>query len=602
MSHPRLPHNHIRLLRLNPVLSDPNIGSLEATPISEAPPYYALSHSWGTQIQDVTVQVDGQSVVVSPDLAAGLQRLRELAGESSNLQPRLDTIWIDNLCINQRDLPELASQVQMMGKIYSKAIRTLIWLGPDSGSTSLAWSLLDRIYAVFRSQTPSARRLEDIPGHLFSQIAHDASGLPPLDDEQWVRLKDLLRVRWFSRIWVIQEVVLSLEDPIIVYGRHVYPWGRLGWAAAWLRRKGYFRLPQIPPEIRSVDTICLFRRPQQKWPIDALMSYTQIKFHASDQRDKVYGLLGLAAECQDDASFPEALRPDYNIDVAELYAKVGRYLLESGSSLAITTRCRGTSGSLTRQGRRHELPRLPPWSPDWSDFRVFNDRIRTSFAWIDRSGSSTSVTLGYPTQYRASAGLGVKLHPEGKDPSSLRVSGFRVDEVTRAIPFNTEMLKMDEFWPQFAARYSLVTEAAISGVLNEEIEDWAVSFIKTTTAEQHRLAGRSYEQSIRDGLAYLRQHVLQNDSQLSLFNLKSRSQDGLDLLRRLSKNGDPEEYEALARNFCFSRCFFITASGRMGTGPSDTQVGDTISVILGGGVPYIARRKLDDKGGWVFVG
>jgi hypothetical protein len=118
--------------------------------------------------------------------------------------------------------------------------------------------------------------------------------------------------------------------------------------------------------------MCNIRRSQTKWPLDALMSITQIKFHATDQRDKIYGLPGLAAECQDTSKLPVSLRPDYGISVAQVYQQVVRFLLENKCSLAILTRTRGPSGSLSRRQRQYDFTDLPSWVPDWSDFRVFN--------------------------------------------------------------------------------------------------------------------------------------------------------------------------------------------------------------------------------------
>jgi hypothetical protein len=37
--------------------------------------------------------------------------------------------WYDTLCINQDNMEERSSQVQIMDSIYSKAARTLVWLG-----------------------------------------------------------------------------------------------------------------------------------------------------------------------------------------------------------------------------------------------------------------------------------------------------------------------------------------------------------------------------------------------------------------------------------------------------------------------------------------
>ena len=45
-------------------------------------------------------------------------------------------VWIDAICINQTDIEERSQQVEMMGLIYSKAVRNLIWLGEEDCDTA----------------------------------------------------------------------------------------------------------------------------------------------------------------------------------------------------------------------------------------------------------------------------------------------------------------------------------------------------------------------------------------------------------------------------------------------------------------------------------
>ncbi|KAF2189843.1 hypothetical protein K469DRAFT_500793, partial [Zopfia rhizophila CBS 207.26] len=41
--------------------------------------------------------------------------------------PRI--VWVDAICINERDPAEQMEQIGLMGQIYSKAERALVWLG-----------------------------------------------------------------------------------------------------------------------------------------------------------------------------------------------------------------------------------------------------------------------------------------------------------------------------------------------------------------------------------------------------------------------------------------------------------------------------------------
>ncbi|KAM0229693.1 hypothetical protein ACHAPO_009761 [Fusarium lateritium] len=198
----------------------------------------------------------------------------------------------------------------------------------------------------------------------------------------------------------------------------------LGWAVGWLRRSGYFRLPQIPEQLRNIDTISNLRRARVRWPLDALMSICQVKFHATDQRDKVYGLLGLSLENEDSSVLPGDLKPDYSIDVPTLYQRVARYLLKRNRSLAILNRAKCIDGTGTRKQRVHDL-NLPSWCPDWSDFNTYNEGISTS--------------LGFPKYYQASGGLEANLYESetgiGVSPV-LQLGGFIVDRVAQVCRFS----------------------------------------------------------------------------------------------------------------------------------------------------------------------
>ncbi|RBR13204.1 hypothetical protein FVER53590_09886 [Fusarium verticillioides] len=311
----------IRLFRLNPQPTDISVGTLEQVRLDEAPPYYALSHSWGQETTGSDIVLGRNKLTLCNDLAVGIHRLRMIAADPESCEPPLDYIWIDNICINLDDPKERSEQVQLMCSIYSKAVKTLIWLGPAFTSSFEAWGLVGNIYSIFRAHHPTSQSIDDVAGHIYSDEYHIKCGLPSWNQPVWSSFRMLLELRWFSRIWVVQEVTLSALDPIIIHGEHLRSWESLAWCASWLRRKGYARHPQIPQQILNIDAIRLLRQSTVRWPLDALMSITQIKFHATDQRDKVYSLFGLASECEDLLQTPEGLKPDYTITAEQAYCR-----------------------------------------------------------------------------------------------------------------------------------------------------------------------------------------------------------------------------------------------------------------------------------------
>jgi hypothetical protein len=113
-------------------------------------------------------------------------------------------LWIDALCINQRDVQERSHQVQHMAKIYGSAKQVLIWLGewPTSASCPHSDDCQALWMSMLRKQEPeggfSARELlmlseieNSIPRHIFQHFV------------------DIMELPWFGRLWIIQELALA---------------------------------------------------------------------------------------------------------------------------------------------------------------------------------------------------------------------------------------------------------------------------------------------------------------------------------------------------------------------------------------------------------
>ncbi|KAH8881143.1 hypothetical protein GQ53DRAFT_610504, partial [Thozetella sp. PMI_491] len=85
-----------------------------------------------------------------------------------------------SLCINQNDMLERAAQVSSEATIYRQAVQTLIWLGPSRDDSDHAMD-----------------------------IVHDGT-LAKMETFRFlIALVKLLHRRWFTRIWIIQEIALS---------------------------------------------------------------------------------------------------------------------------------------------------------------------------------------------------------------------------------------------------------------------------------------------------------------------------------------------------------------------------------------------------------
>ncbi|KAF2107951.1 heterokaryon incompatibility protein-domain-containing protein, partial [Lophiotrema nucula] len=189
--------------------------------------YEALSYCWGDEEPTEIIKIyklvwkeaDQQysqarveDFLVRPNL---LKALRHLRRESASV-----VIWIDAICINQRETPEAREeknrQLSMMTEIYNTAKNVCIWLG-DSGDTFGA--ALDLINDMTNFQT-------------FDQVLINSD---KSTQERWCNLVQILKeTPWFSRRWIIQEIA-SARHASVHCGDDVIHWDDLADAVSLLQ-------------------------------------------------------------------------------------------------------------------------------------------------------------------------------------------------------------------------------------------------------------------------------------------------------------------------------------------------------------------------------
>jgi hypothetical protein len=136
--------------------------------------YTALSYAWGDPKETAPITFNGcRNFPVTSNLAAALQHLRDGA--------ETVTLWVDALCINQKDDHEKRIQIGHMKDIYSNASDTCIWLGERTPDSDIA---MDIIEALDGDDLSSPRN--NISPQGFEAIAN------------------LQQRAWWFRVWVIQ--------------------------------------------------------------------------------------------------------------------------------------------------------------------------------------------------------------------------------------------------------------------------------------------------------------------------------------------------------------------------------------------------------------
>lgn len=187
--------------------SDPLSGTLSTMSVVDPDPYEALSYAWGYKApMDSTILCSGKALRITSSLAVALKRLRYTN------RPRV--IWVDQICINQKDLAERSRQVQHMNFIYQKASEVIVWLGDDDhGHAERAFSLVKSLVAV--AEDPD--RLE-----LFKQRQLEGN-LEWFAREDWIALAELLKTPWVCSTSQIQglphHLLISAGVPVALLVR-----------------------------------------------------------------------------------------------------------------------------------------------------------------------------------------------------------------------------------------------------------------------------------------------------------------------------------------------------------------------------------------------
>ena len=186
-------NNEIRILILQPgAEADEVYCSLETYQLEHCREFEALSYAWGDPKPVEPIFVGESRVLIAHNLSVALRHLRHI--HSSRV------LWIDAVCINQADVDERNRQVSVMNRVYSAAKQVLIWLGEARGESDLA---MKRIREMGESQKVTAAERVILEELVYSCL---------MDRE------------WWSRLWVVQEVVLSKSSPVIICGHSFISW------------------------------------------------------------------------------------------------------------------------------------------------------------------------------------------------------------------------------------------------------------------------------------------------------------------------------------------------------------------------------------------
>jgi hypothetical protein len=608
----RLQGDQIRLIKLQPTQTD----GRSATPLSWAlacdvrtvslssptlPAYVALSYPWGTDELTEKINVSGETVGITLNLFEALQALVPV-GAATNAPTRgpdlrqfqNQYLWVDAICINQKDDDEKNHQVPLMRHIYSQASKTLMCLGKAARESDLALDWLVH--------------LTNIPGSFPGLSESTKARL--WNEQAWKALCALIMRPYFRRRWIIEEAALSPE-PWLQCGGKVLTWDQFyaGFerSAELYTRVSDRRLGVMTCDVESLVAITILRYRLPRGIVTSLFELLT-RFRRCDTvkpRDRVYAFMGL---CREDEL--RANRVNYGAGIEDIFKRQVLTHIKTFNNLDILNACTEAS-RLKRRNTRYETPdglwidpddpawarvtslRLPTWVPNWTSPRT---------QWLLGPESMTPSDLFEPI-FNASDGFGAKvINPTTAAESGiLRVKGVEVDTVWK-VERTTPPPDPDQANPCsnfYRYCWDLCHELPLERTPYRTEGDRFDAFLRTIC-----VGGRPIGGDCLLTIKFLRYFCLeffQDPTNPSLFG---------DILRSLGYNrhakpSHSEAYETaeaaakfpasdppkiLFNSLCAFK-FFLSKNGRMGLGPPHTEVGDKVCVLLGCSSPQVLHSS-----------
>jgi len=296
-------------------------------PDDDCPEYEAVSYTWRSEDgssaaeQPVFVGPWWDVILQTKNCWSLLRYLRPWQGSRM--------VWIDALCIDQKCQEEKDAQVSKMGFTYLNCSRAVVWLGDD----------------VVK---PSQQR------HRARRPFHDAVSS--------FTLSHLYRRRYFQRVWIIQELLLSPHS-ILPLGTNDYV--LMPDVFSCLEKAPHIELAlepwtqhihRVPVQVRIGEwTADLYQVLKQTWASQA-----------TDPRDKIFGILGLTS----DGVFGVAnqsggytIGPDYSISVQSTMIGIFSYLLLNLRRVEVLLNAAGPSN----------FAPYPSWMPNWRRTNIWSE-------------------------------------------------------------------------------------------------------------------------------------------------------------------------------------------------------------------------------------
>lgn len=263
--------------------------------------FEALSYTWGDENETRNITINGRHFQVTVNLFTALLHLRFPSVHR--------TLWIDAVCINQHDDKEKSDQLSFIREIYAGATSVLVWLGlsdADIDTTMAYFAESDRAGGISKKQANDESQRYYIPRNEHER----AKFLPGLEK--------LLKRSWFTRVWVVQELLVARRAPMVGCGDVWVSWENFKQASWVVGIHGAFNTHYLPnthdPLLIEFGFLCLaIEKKGREEDFERIIVATSDR-ECKDPRDRIFAILGLASR-----QIQRSISPDYELSTRSVF-------------------------------------------------------------------------------------------------------------------------------------------------------------------------------------------------------------------------------------------------------------------------------------------
>lgn len=604
-----LEEDEIRLLKVLPGRGTETLRcSMIRVSLKDPPIFKTLSYTWdnspaGDDTKNVglteKIFLNDRPYHITPNLLSALRFYRE-----NYKQP----LWVDACCINQRNLAERGKQVLLMGRIYGSPRSVLVWLGDETNDSALAIDFLEKVSQEPDIATSAALIVQTILSRDYLK--------------QWKALDHFWKRPWWMRTWgafswsrcrltltlqsVMQEQAVS-ERIDVACGLHRFDWkvvyrftdalttaissGQMDACMPIVRKDGIRLNTKILHHLLTLRRLRRETTQGKRLQMLSVLDSTR-RALASDDRDKIYGILSFVK----DASILVP-RPDYTCPIQQVYKSLVLAYIDQYKNLDI----------LVQASAHKKLPALPSWTPDWSEEKRISrlNRRHSHTGFFHAAGNTTASLLpstndnimiceGVPID--ALDGLGhclLEKSPNGQHSlADHATSIYGDDEATFSAIWRSLISDVRYF-----ANSSFERAPEVMGHLFiKKCRNWENVFLNRDHPQYEPRKVIHPDISIFE-LWYLKNRFLNVAGrpirEWAFERLEAAQADDTDIILNAS-------FERTMKKKIYGRRLITTLKGYIGLAPLASKKGDMVCVLFGCSTPIILRPLAN--GGYKFIG